>query len=83
MGIKSNKQKRHYYDKRPTVIMDKRLDQLAAVQFVVAVRVVHLKVMELQLLLAHLAGVQGHLSVVGNVSGIRRGWQTEDQDSFQ
>lgn len=38
--------------------VDQRLDQLAAVEFVVVVRIVHLKVVELQLLLSHLAGVQ-------------------------
>lgn len=31
----------------PTVIMDKRLDQLATVQFIVTVGVVHLEVVEL------------------------------------
>lgn len=46
-----------------TMVMDERLDQFASVQFVVVIRVVHLKVMELQLLLAHLARVDGHLGV--------------------
>lgn len=46
-----------------TMIMDERLDQFASVQFVVVVRVVHFEVMELQLLLAHLARINGHLGV--------------------
>lgn len=49
------------------VPMDQRLDQLAAVQFVVVVRVVHLEVVELQLLFAHFARVDRDLHVLGNV----------------
>lgn len=48
--------------------VDQGLDQLAAVQFVVIVGVVHLEVVELQLLLGHFAGVQGHFHVLGNVT---------------
>lgn len=55
-----------------TMIMDQRFDQFTAVQFVIAIRVMHLKVMELQLLFAHLARVYGHLSVLRNVPGIMR-----------
>lgn len=53
----------------PTVIMDERFDQLTAVQLVVLVRVVHLKVMELQLLFAHLARIDWHLCVFLDVPG--------------
>lgn len=49
------------------VPMDQGLDQLAAVQFVVVVRVVHLEVVELQLLFAHFARVNWDLHVLGNV----------------
>lgn len=49
------------------VPVDERFDQLAPVQFVVVVRVVHLEVVELQLLFAHLAGVDRHIHVLGNV----------------
>lgn len=49
------------------VPVDQGLDQLAAVQFVVVVRVVHLEVVELQLLFAHFARVDRDLHVLGNV----------------
>lgn len=49
------------------VPVDQRLDQLAAVQFVVVVRVVHLEVVELQLLFAHFARIDRDLHVLGNV----------------
>lgn len=49
------------------VPMDQGLDQLAAVQFVVVVRVVHFEVVELQLLFAHFARVDRDLHVLGNV----------------
>lgn len=49
------------------VPVDERFDQLASVQFVVVVRVMHLEVVELQLLFAHLAGVDWHIHVLGNV----------------
>lgn len=49
------------------VPVDQGLDQLAAVQFVVVVRVVHLEVVELQLLFAHFARVNWDLHVLGNV----------------
>lgn len=49
------------------VPVDERLDQLAAVQLVVVVRVVHFEVVELQLLFTHLAGVDRHFHVLGNV----------------
>lgn len=49
------------------VPVDQGLDQLAAVQFVVVVRVVHLEVVELQLLFAHFARVDRDFHVLGNV----------------
>lgn len=49
------------------VPVDQGLDQLASVQFVVVVRVVHFEVVELQLLFAHFARVDRHLHVIGNV----------------
>lgn len=49
------------------VPVDQGLDQLAAVQFVVVVRVVHLEVVELQLLFAHFARVDRDLHVLGNM----------------
>lgn len=49
------------------VPMDQGLDQLAAVQFVVVVRVVHFEVVELQLLFAHFARVDRDLHVLGNM----------------
>lgn len=49
------------------VPVDERLDQLAPVKFIVVVRIVHLEVVELQLLFAHLAGVDRHIHVLGNV----------------
>lgn len=55
---------------RLTVPVDQGLDQLAAVQLVVVVGVVHLEVVELQLLLGHFAGVQRHLHVLGDVTGM-------------
>lgn len=48
--------------------MDKGFDQFAAVQFVVAVVVVHFEVMELQFLIAHIARVNWNVHVLGNVS---------------
>lgn len=48
--------------------MDQRLDQFAAVQLVVVVRVVHLEVVELQLSLGHLARIDGHLHVLLDVT---------------
>lgn len=49
------------------VPVDQGFDQLAAVQFVVVVRVVHFEVVELQLLFAHFARVNWDLHVLGNV----------------
>lgn len=49
------------------VPVDQGLDQLAAVQFVVVVRVVHLEVVELQLLFAHFARVDRDFHVLGNM----------------
>lgn len=49
------------------VPVDQGLDQLAAVQFVVVVRVVHFEVVELQLLFAHFARINWDLHVLGNV----------------
>lgn len=40
--------------------MDQRFDQLASVQFVIVVGVVHFKIVELKLLLGHFARVNGH-----------------------
>ena len=47
--------------------VDERLDQLAAVQLVVAVGVVHLEVVELKLLLGHGRRVDGHVHVLLHV----------------
>ena len=46
-----------------TVPVDEGLDELAAVQLVVAVGVVHFEVVKLQLLLGHVARVNGDLHV--------------------
>lgn len=58
--------------------MYQRFDQFAAVQFVVIVRIVHFKVMELKFLFRHFARVHRDLHVFHDVSGnkhfiIRRG----------
>lgn len=50
------------------MVVDKRLYQFAAVQFVVTIRVVHFKIMELQLLFAHLARVNRYLGMLRDVS---------------
>ena len=47
-----------------TVPVNERLDELASVELVVPVRVVHLEVVELQLLLRHVARVDRHLHVL-------------------
>jgi hypothetical protein len=48
--------------------MNQRFDQLATIQFVVVVGVVHFEVVELQLLLRHFARIDvGHLHMLGNV----------------
>lgn len=47
-----------------TVPMNKRLYQLATVQLIVIVRVVHFEIMELQLLIRHLAGVYGDVGML-------------------
>ncbi len=52
--------------------MNERFDQLASVKLVVPVRVVHLEVVKLQLLLRHVAGVNGHFHVVLHVSKAKR-----------
>ena len=44
--------------------VDETLDQLAPVQLVVVVRVVHLEVVELELLFGHVGGVHRDLHVV-------------------
>jgi len=43
------------------------LDQLAPIQLVVPISVVHLEVVELQLLVRHLGGVHGHIQVLLHV----------------
>lgn len=48
--------------------MDKRFDQLATVQFIVVVGVVHLEVVELQFLFSHFAGVQWDFHMLSNMS---------------
>lgn len=47
--------------------VDERLDELTAVQLVVPVGVVHLEVVELELLLRHVAGVDRHVHVLLHV----------------
>ena len=46
-----------------TMPVYKTLDQLTTIQLVVAISVVHLEVVELQLLVRHLGGVHGHIQV--------------------
>lgn len=50
--------------------VNQRLDQFTTVQLVVVVSVVHLEVMELQLLVRHLAGVDWNVHVLSNVTKI-------------
>ena len=50
-----------------TVPVDEGLDELAAVQLVVAVGVVHLEVVELKLLLRHRRRVDRHVHVLLHV----------------
>ena len=47
--------------------MDEGFDEFTAVQFVVAVGVVHLEVVELELLLRHVACVDRHIHVLLHV----------------
>lgn len=47
--------------------MDEGLNEFTAIKLVVAVRVVHLKVMELQLLFRHVAGVDRDVHVLFHV----------------
>ena len=47
--------------------VNERLDELAAVELVIPVRVVHLEVVELQLLLGHVAGVDRDVHVLLHV----------------
>lgn len=51
-----------------TVPVDKRLDQLATIQFVVVVWIVHFEVVELQFRLRHFARIDGNLHVLLNVT---------------
>lgn len=51
-----------------TVPVDQRFDQFTAIQFVVVVRIMHFKVMELQLSLGHFARIDGHLHVLLDVT---------------
>lgn len=55
-----------------TVPVDEGLDQFAAIQLVVVVSVVHLEVVELKLLLRHLAGIHGDPHMLTNVPGMRK-----------
>ena len=55
-----------------TVPMDERLDELAAVQLVVAVGVVHLEVVKLELLLRHVGGVDRNVHVLLHVPARKR-----------
>lgn len=55
-------------DAQLTVPMDQGLDQLASVQLVVVVGIVHLEIVELKLLVGHLAGVDGNFHVLGDVT---------------
>ena len=50
------------------VPMEQGLDEFLAVQLIIVVRIVHLKVVELELLLTHPTGVQGHVQMVLNMS---------------
>lgn len=47
--------------------MDQRLDQLASVQLVVVVGIVHFEVVELQFLFAHFARINRHVHMLSNV----------------
>jgi hypothetical protein len=53
--------------KRLTMPVNQRLDQLAAVELVVVVSVVHFEVVELQLLISHLAGIDRNVHVLRNM----------------
>lgn len=47
-----------------TVVVDERFDQFTAVQFIILVSVMHLKIVKLQLLFAHFASIDWHLSML-------------------
>lgn len=47
--------------------VNQRFDQLTAVQLVIVVGIVHLEVVELQLLLGHLARIERHIQMLGNM----------------
>lgn len=51
-----------------TVPVNQGLDQFTSVQLVVVVSVVHLEVMELQLLIGHLAGIDWNVHVLSDVT---------------
>ena len=53
--------------------MDEGFDEFTAVQFVVAVGVVHLEVVELELLLRHVACVDRHIHVLLHVPAANGG----------
>lgn len=48
--------------------MNQRLNEFTPVELIIVVRVVHLKVMELQFLVCHLACVDWHIHMFSNVS---------------
>jgi hypothetical protein len=56
-----------------TVPMDQRLDKLTSVELVVTVGVVHLEVVELQLLLGHVRRVDRNIHVFFHVSRKKNG----------
>lgn len=52
--------------------MNKRLDQLASIQFVVVIGIVHFEIMELKFLITHFASVDGDIHMLSNVAKIRK-----------
>lgn len=52
--------------------MNKRLDQLASIQFVVVIGIVHFEIMELKFLITHFASVYGNIHVLSNVTKTRK-----------
>lgn len=52
--------------------MNERLDQFASIQFVVIIGIMHLKVMELQFLLRHLARVDRNVHMFGDMPACRK-----------
>lgn len=48
--------------------VNERFNQFASIKLIVVVGVVHFKIVELKLLIRHLAGVDGNVHVLGDVT---------------